>query len=142
MGHTYAKVVFHGQKQKRVVERVLVDTGATYTIMPASLAQEIGVFLTPYRSQLTLADKSRKGVSIGLVEVEVEGRREPVQVAIIDDGVLVLGVQALEALGFEVNPVSRKLELIRDSGGLALRLVGPSYARESGRKNPESRVIV
>lgn len=126
MGHTYAKVVFHGQKQKRVVERVLVDRGATYTIMPASLAEEIGVFLTPYRSQLTLADKSRKGVSIGLVEVEVEGRREPVQIAIIDDGVLVLGVQALEALGFGVNPVSRKLEVIRDSGSLALKFVGPS----------------
>ncbi len=126
MGHTYANVVFHGQKQKRVVERVLVDTGATYTIMPASLAEEIGVFLTPYRSQLTLADKSRKDVSIGMIEVEVEGRREPVQVAIIDDGVLVLGVQALEALGFEVNPVSKKLEVIRDSGGLALKLVGPS----------------
>lgn len=84
-----------------------MDTGSTYTIMPASFAEEIGVFLTPYRSRLSLADKSRKGVSFGLVEVEVDGRREPAQIAIIDDGVLVLSVQALEALEFEVNSVPR-----------------------------------
>lgn len=120
MGHVYVSATFHGEKGKRRLDRILVDTGATYTILPPSLADEIGVFATPYRTRLTLADMSRKSATIGLAEVEVEGRREPVEIAVVDNGVPVLGVQALEVLGFEVNPVTKKLEPVRDSGGLAL----------------------
>lgn len=120
MGHVYVSATFHGQKGTRKLDRLLVDTGATYTILPPSLADEIGVFSTPYVTRLTLADMSRKEASIGLAEVEVEGRREPVEIAVVDNGVPALGVQALDVLGFEVNPVAKKLEAVRDSGGLAL----------------------
>ena len=120
MGQVYATVTFHGKKGKRVVDHLLVDTGATYTIIPSSLADEIGVFVTPYHIQLTLADASKKSASIGLTEVEVEGRRQPVEIAIVENGVPVLGAQALEVLGFEVNPV-KKLEAVNDSGALAVR---------------------
>jgi predicted aspartyl protease len=113
VGHVYVNATFHGQKGKRVLDRLPVDTGATYTILPPSLADEIGVFATPYKIQLTLADMSRKTASVGLAEVEVEGRREPVEVAVVENGVPVLGVQALEVLGFEVNPVKKKLERFR-----------------------------
>ena len=105
MGHVYTSAIFYGQKGKRILERLLVDTGATYTILPPLLADEIGVFPTPYRRELTLADTSRKTASLGLAEVEVEGRRQPVEIAIVEDGVPVLGVQALEVLGLEVNPI-------------------------------------
>ncbi len=120
MGHVYVKATFYGQKGKREIDRLLVDTGATYTILPPLLAEEIGVFRTPYKTQLTLADRSRKDAAISLAEVYVEGRREAVQIAIMEDGVPVLGVQALEALGLEVNPVTKKLEAVREPGGLAL----------------------
>ena len=120
MGHVYVSAIFQGQKGRRKLDRLLVDTGATYTILPPPLADEIGVFSTPYKIQLTLADMSKKEASIGLAEVEVEGRREPVEIAIVDNGVPVLGVQALEVLGFEVNPLTKKLEGVRESGGLAL----------------------
>lgn len=127
MGHVYVSAIFHGQKGIRKLDRLLVDTGATYTILPPSLADEIGVFATPYRTQLTPADTSRKEASISLAEVEVEGRREPVEIAVIENGVPVLGVQALEVLGFEVNPVTKKLEAVRESGGLALAQRPASY---------------
>ena len=67
-----------------------------------------------------MADSERKTASIALAEAEVEGRREPVEIAVVENGVPVLGVQALEVLGFEVNPVAKRLEVVRESGGLAL----------------------
>ena len=120
MGHVCVSATFQGQKGRRRLDRLLVDTGATHTILPSALAGDIGVFSTPYKIQLTWADMSRKEASVGLAEVEVEGRREPVEIAIVDNGVPVLGVQALEVLGFEVNPLTKKLEGVRESGGLAL----------------------
>jgi predicted aspartyl protease len=120
MRHVYTSAIFYGQKGKRILERLLVDTGATYTILPPLLADEIGVFPTPYRTQLTLADTSRKIASLGLAEVEVEGRRQPVEITVVENRVPVLGVQALDVLGLEVNPIKKRLEAVRESGGLAL----------------------
>jgi len=118
--HVYVRAVFHGRRVSHTLDRILVDTGATCTILPRGLADTIGVFATPFQVQLTLADRSRKAAAIGMVEVEIEGQQEPVSIAVMDDGVPALGVQGLEVLGFEVNPVTKKLEAVRESGGLAL----------------------
>jgi predicted aspartyl protease len=103
-----------------VLDKLLVDTVAAYTILPRSIAEKIGAHLTPYKVELTPADKSKRASDIGMTEIEVEKRRAPIQVAIVDDGIPALGAQALEVLGFEVNPLTRKLEPYKEPGGLAL----------------------
>jgi len=81
-----------------------------------------------------LADMSRKTASLCLAEVEIEGRREPVEIAVVENGVPVLGVQPLEVLGFEVNPVKKVLEAVRDSGGLALFVAKSSQTSSRKRE--------
>jgi len=103
-------------KTEHTFEKLLVDTGATYTVIPREIAEKVGVHVTPYSVELILADKGRRKAEIGVAEIEVEARRAPVDVAIVDDGFPLLGVQALEVLGFEVNPITKKLEPYREPG--------------------------
>lgn len=93
----------------RVVEvKALVDTGATLTVIPRLLANELG---------LSIIGKSRVETGAGVIEVdrsrawvEIEGRGEvvPVLVSDIIDKVLI-GVTTLEVLELEVDPITGKL---------------------------------
>ena len=94
----------------------LVDTGATFTSVPRSLANDLG---------LPSISRRRVRSATGVVEleesyalIEMEGRRGGTPIVINDtySGVLI-GVLTLEALGFAVDPGTGKL---RDSEILLL----------------------
>jgi len=58
--------------------------------------------------RLTLADRREVEVSVFLAEVEVKGRKGHAFVAELE--MPLLGVYALETLGFKVNPRQEKLK--------------------------------
>ncbi|GAB6944857.1 aspartyl protease family protein [Vulcanisaeta sp. JCM 14467] len=113
MGHVWVSARIGNVDLSRVVEvRALVDTGATLTVIPRSLANELGLAVT---------GKSRVETGAGIIEVdrsrawvEIEGRGEvvPVLVSDIIDKVLI-GVTTLEVLGLEVDPVTGRLREMR-----------------------------
>ena len=70
--------------------------------------------------RLTLADKREVEVSVFLAEVEVKGRKGPVFVAELETPKSLLGVYALETLGFKVNPRTGEIEEISPEGGYLL----------------------
>ena len=87
----------------------LVDTGAAYTRVPASILEELGIARFETRT-FSLADGSRREMSIGLVDLELEGRHRTVYVLFGDEkGQVVLGSMALSAFALAADAKNRRL---------------------------------
>jgi len=119
VGFVYVDVVVRGDKSSKSV-RVLVGTGSTYIVLRPDLIRELGLYETPYAVEVTLADGRRVKTRLYLAEVEVKGRRGPALVAELDTPIPLLGVYALETLGFKVNPRTGEVEEISPEGGYLL----------------------
>jgi clan AA aspartic protease len=88
---------------------LLVDTGATLSWLPRSLLDRLGVRPTS-RLTFSLADGRRLERDVGGLLFTINGRTLPIPVAFAEAGEeSVLGATALEALGFAVDPVEKKL---------------------------------
>jgi len=88
----------------------LVDTGATFTKIPRWAALKIGL-QAMYKAEVVLGDGRTVTRGLAYGEVEMEGIRRLVPVAIGgDEEMPVIGYTTLEILGFKVNPVTGKLE--------------------------------
>ena len=87
----------------------LVDTGASYTMVPASILEELGVQREAVEAFI-LADGSRREMSIGLVTMELDGRRRSVYAIFGAEGVkILLGAMALEAFALAADAKNRRL---------------------------------
>jgi len=117
-GFTYVNVTVRGMKASRDV-RILVNT-ETYIVLDPETIKELGLLETPYTVDLLLADGRRIRARLFLAEVEVKGRRGPAFVAELNVPTPLLGVHALETLGFKVNPRTGELEEISPEGGYLL----------------------
>ena len=109
MGQTVVLLRVHGPRGSAELE-ALVDTGATFTKLLRSIAEQVGLEAR-YETPVELADGRTITRQLALAEVEVEGVRRPILVAVAEDRErLLLGYTTLELLGFKVNPVTGKLE--------------------------------
>lgn len=93
-------------KSKKV--RALVDTGASLTVLPKKLAEELDI--KPVREEEVATGAGLIKIKGGEARIKVEKKESvfPVWISDIIDKVL-LGVVVLEALGFEVDPATGKL---------------------------------
>jgi len=107
MGHVKELIRLYYRNKSLNIE-ALIDTGATTVVLPRSVAKELGVEILG-EMNVELADGTTKRVSYGVVEVELSGRRAPVFAAIIEDGEVCVGVEALERLGLAVDPATGKI---------------------------------
>ena len=94
--------------QFEVVE-ALVDTGATNTVLPASLLARLGV--KPYtKSTYKIADGNQLELDVGRTWVRVDGKQEFTQVVFgSEESGSILGAITLEEMGLAVDPVARRL---------------------------------
>jgi len=109
MGRVWVRARIGDPGKKRVVEvDALVDTGATLTVIPRKLAEELGLEVTGRVPVMTAG--GRVVLEKTRIWIELEGREEVVPAVISDvvDKVLV-GVTALEVLGLQVDPVTGRL---------------------------------
>ena len=113
MGITYIDGVVRGPSGKEASVRFLVDSGATYSLLPHAVWQAIG--LEPKRELVfTLADGTAVNRRISecyIVLVQGEGHT-PVILGEPGDEAL-LGVVTLEILGLVFNPFTRTLQPMR-----------------------------
>ena len=87
----------------------LVDTGATYSFMPASLLEQLGVETLREMTFIT-AGGGRIRHRIGEAPVRTYGRQATTIVVFGDDDAIpLLGAHALEGLGLAVDPVHERL---------------------------------
>jgi len=92
---------------------LLVDTGASYSILPRSLLQELGV-LPLRKERFELADGTPIHRDVGIAYLRYRGT--PAATYVIFGGSRdssVLGVVALEELGYQVDPVNERLRKAR-----------------------------
>jgi clan AA aspartic protease len=87
----------------------LVDTGASYTTLPATLLRSLGV--EPHaRRNFTLATGDLVQRDLGRTWVKIDGQTEMTMVVFGDDAALpLLGAVTLEEFGLGVDPVAKKL---------------------------------
>jgi len=113
MGTTYIEGVVTGPTGKKVTVRFLVDSGASYTLLPEKVWKRIG--LKPKRAELfALADGTtiERQVSEAHIALARADGHTPVILGENGDHPL-LGVVTLENLGLVLNPFSRKLQPMR-----------------------------
>lgn len=113
MGISYVEGKVRGPTGKEEEVRFLIDSGATYSLLPYEIWQKIE--LSPKREHIfTLADGStvkRMVSECYLVLPQGEGHT-PVILGEPDDQAL-LGVVTLEILGLVFNPFTRTLQPMR-----------------------------
>ncbi len=87
----------------------LVDTGASYTSVPASLLERLGVKRED-RMAFVLADGSQHEKEIGQTWVRVDGKRV-ITIVIFgeDEAPALLGAYTLEGVRLAVDPVNKRL---------------------------------
>jgi clan AA aspartic protease len=110
VGHVWVRARVGDESGSKSAEvEALVDTGATLTVIPRRLAEELGLRVTGRTEVETAAGKIT--LERTRVRLELEGREEIVPALISDviDKVLI-GVTALEVLGLQVDPLTGRLK--------------------------------
>ena len=89
--------------------QALVDTGATFTIIPAEILASLGVERSK-RGEFELADGGLRRFDLGETRVRVNGD-EINSVVVFGEGGLqpILGAVTLEILGLAVDPARKRL---------------------------------
>ena len=104
------KVKNYKDPKKVYQGKFLVDSGTTYTIVPAKVLKKLGI-KPQDEAEFSLADASKTiKRKVGFALFEFNGKQEPAPVVFgeKDDSEL-LGALTLEALGLVLDPVKRKL---------------------------------
>ena len=86
----------------------LVDTGATYSMIPGSLLRELGV--EPIETRVSrIADGSRIELQTAWARFHAEGRNAVARVSFGPEGTYLMGATTLEDMGLAVDPVDQRL---------------------------------
>lgn len=98
-----------GEPKKRVRLSFLVDTGATYSVIPSSVLKKLAIKPDEKR-EFTLANGQKISRKLGGARFEYNGHKghAPVIFGQKSDSTII-GVTALEAMGFAIDPLKREL---------------------------------
>lgn len=110
MGLTYVKGTVHGKGKKTRQLKFLVDSGASYTLLPEDVWRELGL-KAKRKLNFVLADGTEieRDVSECYIELPQGDGHSPVVLGQEGDDAL-LGAVTLENLGLVLNPLQRKLQ--------------------------------
>ncbi len=88
----------------------VVDTGAAYSMLPASLLERLGV--SPFEGEekwFTLADGSKRMYSMGEARFRVQGRERTTPVIFGPEDVYLLGAVSLQSFGLIADTTHHRL---------------------------------
>jgi len=110
MGLVWVEAVIKNPNTGRhATAKALVDTGATLTVLPRKIAEELQLPTIGRRRVTTAKGTTELDECVGIVEVM--GRKAYVHMLTSNDADTVLiGATTLETLGLEVDPVTGKLK--------------------------------
>ena len=110
MGHSWVEVEISDlEKKKSTVVKALVDTGASLTVLPEKIAEELGI--EPISEEKVSTGAGEIKVKRGRAWLKLKGKEDafPVWISGFIDKVL-LGVVVLESFGFDVDPTTGTLK--------------------------------
>ncbi|MCC6028516.1 MAG: clan AA aspartic protease [Archaeoglobus sp.] len=110
MGHVWADIAIRSPStEKGVSLKALVDTGATLTLVPRRIAEDLQLPLIGKRNVTTAKGVAEFDECLGIIEIM--GRKAYSHILVSDEIEAVLvGTVVLETLGFEVDPITGKLK--------------------------------
>ncbi len=111
MGHVTVRVSLSNPVlvgKGKVVEKALVDTGATFTTIPHPIARKLGLRSIGKRRVTTGARSQTLDQSFAHIEVDGKSTVTPLLISKTLDKILI-GVITLEALGLSVDPTKGTL---------------------------------
>jgi len=112
MGFTYVEVNLYNpvNPQKKATVTLLVDSGALLTSVPRELLPGLGIEpLERRRLRVYGGTVVERDVGVAIIEYQEHRTGVPVIFGEPQD-TSVLGVTALESLGYELDPVTKKLK--------------------------------
>jgi len=113
MVHVFVDIVVKGSRGEEKLEKVVVDTGASYTVLDLDIVERVSAWRIPFRIPLELGDGRVVEAEVHAAIVCVEDRCAPTLVASFRGAKNVVGVRTLEDLGLAVDPVNKKLVPVR-----------------------------
>ncbi len=111
MGLTFLKVkVSNPQHPRReTVHELLVDSGAVYSLLPEKELKKLAI--KPVReAEFCLGNGGTVVRKVGNALFEFQGKIGAAPIIFGDEGVYLLGVTALDAMGFMLDPLRRELK--------------------------------
>ena len=115
MGLTFIDITIRPSPKSRQHRTlpVLVDTGASQTVVPGKLLRELGI--EPHETmEFELADGSTIERKVGRAFIEIDGRGEYAPIVFGEKGDSdLLGVMTLELLRLFVDPLHRELHPLK-----------------------------
>ena len=116
MGHLHTDMTVRGSKGAVELKNVLIDTGATYTVLPEEILEQVGAGRIPGEVEVELGNgQSVKAKAYG-VAITIEGVEAPAISITFEGAQTVIGVETLESIGLRLDPTTGKLEFTRPKG--------------------------
>jgi clan AA aspartic protease len=111
LGHTSAKVKLYSPNLSKSEEvELLVDTGSTYSWIPKGILERLNIGPTGSWKFKTVDGRTLER-KIGEALMECMGEKATRMVVFAEDGdATILGVDALEGLRLEIDPITRRLK--------------------------------
>ena len=89
---------------------LIVDAGATYTVLPAKMLEKLGIEVLRM-ARLRLADNRVIEKPLGEIGIEIEKHRVSATPVIFgEEDIYLLGAVTMEQLGLAPDPVEKKLK--------------------------------
>ena len=113
MALTYLKVKVSNpaRPKKSKVVKLLVDSGALYSVVPESGLKELGIKPTS-TEEFILANGEVITRRVGNACFQYKGKLRAAPVIFGDEGVFLLGATTIEALGMVLDPFRRELKAL------------------------------
>lgn len=116
MGHIYTNITVSGSKSALELTNILIDTGATYTVLPAEVLKEIGAWGPMSEVEVELVNGKKVKARAYGVKIKI-GEIEAPSISITFKGAqTVVGVETLESLGLKLDPTTGQLDFTRPKG--------------------------
>lgn len=116
MGHLYTDVTVRGSKAAVTLRKVLIDTGATYTVLPEAILEEVGAARIPTEIEVELGNGEKVKAKAYGVAIKIEDVEAPAVTITFAGAQTVIGVETLESVGLRLDPTTGILEFTRPKG--------------------------
>jgi len=116
MGHIFTDIVIRGSKSSKQLKKVLIDTGATYTVLPKGELDEIGAWGPMPDVDVELGNGSKVKAQAYGVMIKIKDAEAPAIGITFEGAQIVVGVETLESLGLKLDPTTGKIAFTRPKG--------------------------
>jgi predicted aspartyl protease len=123
MGHLHISrprirtdIVVRGKEAEAELKKVLIDTGATFTVLPESTLKQIGAWGPISETEVELGNGNKVKAKAFGARIRVKDAETPCTVITFEGAKTVIGVETLESIGLRLDPTTGNLEFTRPKG--------------------------